>query len=165
MKKIFLILGVTAAFMMTACGPTTEDAIDHNGVIVADQKEMLKIEGDFVNAISEDGKISVVEDAYDDYIDFFEKTIKKYDDMDAFDKNDTFRKAMIDLLNAYEDIAKNEWRALINLLPINQFTEQDREDWKTLLEIIDEKEGEAIDDFLDAQKKFAGEYEFELKKG
>ena len=164
MKKIFLILGVVAVFTMTACGPTTEDAIAHNDVIVGDQKEMLELEDDLITAISDDGDLGAIEDAYDDYVDFFEKTIKKYDDMDAFDEPDTFRKAMMDLLKTFEDVAKGEYRDLIDIFSkdAEDLTEQDFEDWDTLIEDIDDKEGEANDDFLDAQKKFAGEYEFEL---
>lgn len=164
MKKIFLILGVVAVFTMTACGPTTEDAIAHNDVIVGDQKEMLELEDDLIVAISDDGSLSAIENAYEDYVEFLEETIKKYEDMDAFDEPDTFRKAMMDLLNAFEDVAKGEYRDLIDIFSkdAEDITEQDFEDWDTLIEDIDDKEGKANDDFLDAQKKFAGEYEFEL---
>lgn len=166
MKKIFLTLGVAVVFLMTmtSCGPTTEDAIAKNDEIVADQKAMLELEDDLISAITEDGDIDVIEDAYDEYVDFLEKTLKEYEDMEAFDDNDTFRKAMIALLTEFTDVAKNEYRDLIDIWSkdAEDLTEQDFDDWDNLIEDIDDKEGDANDAFLDAQKDFAAEYNFEL---
>ena len=42
-------------------------------------------------------------------------------------------------------------------------TDADFEKWEELTNVVDEKESKANDDFLDAQKEFAKEYNFELK--
>ena len=166
MKKIFLTLGVSIAFLMTmtSCGPTTEDAIAHNDKIVADQKDMLELEDDLIYAITEDGDLDVIEEAYDDYVKYLEETLKKYEEMDAFDENDTFRKSMIDLLTTFLDVAKGEYRDLIDIWSkdAEDLTEQDFDDWDQLIEDIDDKEIKANDNFLDAQKDFAAEYNFTL---
>lgn len=180
MKKIFFLLGFVAVFVLSACDsktkssedsdqsevnvPTTEEAIDHNDDIVGTQSEMIQLENDLVYAISEDGSIDAIDAAYDDYLSFFKKKIKEYDKMDAFDESDTFREAMIDLLDAFEEVAKNEWKAVIDLLSKDpeEITDQDIEDYDVLLEEIDFKENKANQKFLKKQEEFAKEYDFKL---
>ena len=125
---------------------------------------MLELEDDLIYAITEDGALDAIEDAYDEYVEYLEETLAKYEGMDAFDENDTFRKAMIDLLTTFLDVATGEYRDLIDIWSkdAEDLTEQDFEDWDSLIEDIDEKEIEANDAFLDAQKDFAAEYNFTL---
>lgn len=166
MKKIFLTLGATVAFLltMTSCGPTTDDAIALNDKIVADQKDMLELEDGLISAITDDGDLDVIDEAFDDYVSFLDETLKKYEEMDAFDENDTFRKAMIDLLTTFKDVAENEYKDLVDIWSTDaeNLTQQDFDDWDQLIEDIDDKEVEANDEFLKAQKDFAAEYEFTL---
>lgn len=180
MKKIFFLFGFVAVFILTACDsktkssgdseesdviiPTTEEAIDHNDEIVGVQSEMIQLENDLVYAISEDGSVDAIETAYDDYLSFIKKNLNKYEDMDAFDESDTFRKALVDLLKAFKDVAKEEWRAVVDLLSKDpeEITDQDIEDYDVLLEDIDDKENKANEKFLKKQKKFADEYDFKL---
>lgn len=161
MKKIFLNLGVVVAFLMTmtSCGPTTEDAIAHNDKIVEDQKKMLSLEQDLIYAI-EDGDLDAIDRAYDDYVSFLEETLSKYEEMDAFDENDTFRKAMIDLLTTFLDVAKNEYKDLIAIWSkdVEDLTEKDFERMDKITRDIDKKEIDANNAFLDAEKDFAAEY-------
>lgn len=165
MKKIFLFLGIVFAATMIACGPTTDDAVKLNDSIVAAQKEMLELESNFVNAIVDGDDEDGIKSAFKKYKDFLEKTTKEYDEMEAFDDKDTFRKAMIDLLAVFSKVADNEYEEMVEIYtkPADDLTDEDFERWEELTNIVDEKEGEANEAFLDAQKEFAKEYNFELK--
>lgn len=166
MKKIFLLLGIVFAATMISCGPTTDDAIKHNDSIVADQKEMLDLESDFVNAIVDGKDESAIKKAYSKYTDFLEEMEKKYSEMDSFDDKDTFRKAMIDLIKEFKDVAENEYDEMVKIYTkdADALTDADFEKWEDLTDAVDNKESKANDKFLDAQKEFAKEYNFELTK-
>lgn len=166
MKKIFLLLGIVFAATMIACGPTTEDAINHNDNLVADQKELLDLESDFVNAIVDGQEEAVIKKTYKKYTDFLNETEKKYAEMDEFDEKDTFRKAMINLIKVYKEVAENEYDEMVEIYMKNtdDLTDADFEKWEELTNMVDNKESKANDDFLDAQKEFSKEYNFDLKK-
>jgi hypothetical protein len=166
MKKIFLLLGIAFAATMISCGPTTEDAIKHNDNIVADQKEMLDLETDLLNDIVDGQEAANIKKTFKKYLGFLEEMEKKYNEMDEFDEKDTFRKAMINLIKEFKSVAENEYDEMIEIYSKepDALTDADFEKWEDLTEIIDEKEGKANDDFLDAQKEFSKEYNFDLKK-
>ncbi len=165
MKKIFLLIGIAFAATMISCGPTTEDAIKHNDNIVADQKEMLDLESDFVNAIVDGQDESAIKKTFKKYTDFLDEMEKKYNDMDEFDEKDTFRKAMINLVTEFKKVAKNEYDEMVQIYTKDPdaLTDTDFEKWEELTNVVDEKESKANDEFLDAQKEFAKEYNFDLK--
>ncbi|HPS82975.1 MAG TPA: hypothetical protein PLA88_01575 [Bacteroidales bacterium] len=165
MKKIFLLIGIAFAATMISCGPTTEDAIKHNDNIVADQKEMLDLESDFVNAIVDGQDEAAIKKSYKKYTDYLGEMEKKYDEMDEFDEKDTFRKAMIGLVKEFKKVAENEYDEMVKIYTkdADALTDADFEKWEELTNVVDEKESKANDDFLDAQKEFAKEYNFELK--
>lgn len=165
MKKFFLFLGIALTATFIACGPTTDDAIKHNDSIVADQKEMLELESNFVDAIVNGDDEGDIKSSFKEYKDFLSETKKKYDEMEAFDDKDTFRKAMIDLLDVFSKVADKEYEEMVEIYTkdAEELTEEDFERWEELTTIVDEKEAKANDAFLDAQKEFAKEYNFELK--
>ncbi|PKP04773.1 MAG: hypothetical protein CVU11_03415 [Bacteroidetes bacterium HGW-Bacteroidetes-6] len=165
MKKLFLFIGIVFAGTMIACGPTTDDAIKHNDGIVADQKKLLEMENDFVNTIVDGDEIADIKKAYKEYNAFIEETLKKYEDMDEFDSNDTFRKAMLDLLKEFQDVANNEYKEMVDIYTMDaeDLTEDDFTRWEELAQIVEDKEGKANDSFLDKQKEFAKEYNFTLE--
>ncbi|KAF5057228.1 hypothetical protein DSECCO2_359010 [anaerobic digester metagenome] len=165
MKKIFLLLGIAFAATMISCGPTTEDAIKHNDDIVADQKEMLDLESDFVDAIVNGQDEADIKKTFKKYTDFLGEMEKKYDEMDEFDEKDTFRKAMISLVKEFKKVAENEYDEMVKIYTKDPdaLTDADYEKWEELTTVVDEKESKANDEFLDAQKEFAKEYNFDLK--
>jgi len=165
MKKIFLLLGIAFAATMISCGPTTEDAIKHNDDIVADRKEMLDLESDFVDAIVNGQDEADIKKTFKKYTDFLGEMEKKYDEMDEFDEKDTFRKAMISLVKEFKKVAENEYDEMVKIYTKDPdaLTDADYEKWEELTTVVDEKESKANDEFLDAQKEFAKEYNFDLK--
>jgi hypothetical protein len=165
MKKIFLFLGIVFAATMIACGPTKDDAIKHNDGIIADQKKLLEMENDFINTIVNRDDAADVKKAYKEYTAYIDETLKKYEEMDEFDDADTFRKAILDLLKEFQDIAKNEYKEMIDIYTMDakELTEDDFARWEELAEIVGEKEGKANDSFLDKQKEFAKEYDLSLE--
>lgn len=141
-----------------------DKAIAWNDTIVHDQKKMLDLESDFVNAIVDGKDTSVIGKFYKTYSDCLIDLEKKYKETAAFDKHDTFRKAMIELVTRFIDVAKNEYSELMRVYakdPEN-LTDEDFDKWVDLTNIIEIKESAANDLFLIKQKVFATEYNFSL---
>lgn len=164
MKKLLLFVGVGLMTVFTSCGPTQDDAVKFNDQVVADQKELLAMEEELIGTITDDADVSDVEKAYEKYVKFIDNTLKKYEEMDEFDKNDTFRKAMLELLKAFQAIAKDEYKTVVKIYGKSEedLTEDDLDTWDSVIDDIESKEGEANDAFLEKQKVFADEFGFSL---
>ena len=85
--------------------------------------------------------------------------------MAPFDRKDTFRKAMHDLLKAFISVAEEEYSEMVMIYSkeADDLTDADFERWEELTYIVDKKENLANDLFLLKQKVFAAEYQFTLK--
>lgn len=145
---------------------TKDQAIDFNDKIVADQKKMLILEDFFITSIINDMGGDTIQLDYEIYCDFLQFTLDKYSKMKKFDKNDTFRKAIIDLLSNFLTVAKTEYKEMLEIysIPPENLTDENFNRWTELSEIIDKKENTYNDAFLDAQKAFAREYSFSLSE-
>lgn len=161
--KYFLII-VFFFSLSAAQGQTRDEAIKWNDEIVASQKKMLSLEDDLVNAISDDGAIDSIAIAYIDYLSFFNETIEYYEGVNKFDRKDIFRKAYLDLLYAFRDVATNEYAEILKIWfkPADDLTEEDFSKWEELVDIIDDKEVKSNDVFLEKQNDFAKQYKFSL---
>lgn len=125
---------------------------------------MLDLESDFVNSIVDGEETSVIGNLYKAYIELLIDLEKKYKESAAFDEHDTFRKAMIDLVTRFLDVARNEYSELMEIYAKDpeSLTDEDFERWELLTNIVDIKESAANDLFLIEQKVFALEYHYTL---
>jgi len=145
------------------------DAVDRavawNDTIVHDQKKMLDLESDFIDAIVDGKDISDIENSFKIYAAFLYTLAKKYKDIAPFDETDTFRKAMIELVNEFKSVADNEYKEMIKIYSkdAEALTDADFDRWGVLTDIVDEKEGVANELFLLRQKIFTVEYHFTLQ--
>ncbi|MPM45567.1 hypothetical protein SDC9_92255 [bioreactor metagenome] len=141
-----------------------DKAIAWNDTIVHDQKKMLDLESGFVNSIVDGEETSVIGNLYKAYIELLIDLENKYKESAAFDEHDTFRKAMIDLVTRFLDVARNEYSELMEIYAKDpeSLTDEDFERWELLTNIVDIKESAANDLFLIEQKVFALEYHFTL---
>lgn len=140
-------------------------AIAWNDTIVHDQKKMLDLESDFVNTIVDGEAIPNIEKAFEAYKLFLYDVQNKYNNIAPFDGPDTFRKAMIELLNEFVAVAENEYTEMIKIYSKDEdaLTETDFDRWEVLTNVVDEKESLANDLFLLRQKIFTLEYHFTLQ--
>jgi hypothetical protein len=145
---------------------TKEQAIDYNDKVVADQKKMLILEDFFVTAIINDLGGDTIKLEYEIYCDYLQFTLDKYSKMKKFDSKDTFRKAIIELLTNFQKAATTEYKEMLDIysIPTEELTDTHFNRWTELSEIVDKKENEYNDAFLEAQKVFAKEYDFSLSE-
>jgi hypothetical protein len=166
MKKLVKFTAIGLLFLFAACGPSKEDAIKHNDSIVADQKEILALEDNLIGSIADWNYVFAASDLKV-YQDKLNEYIKKYEDMKAFDKDDAFRLSMLQLLKGLKEQADGNYLLVLEIMSGSEtMDELDDENYNALLDILDDvdlKSDEANNQFLDAQKKFAEQYDLQLK--
>jgi len=166
MKKLLFSLTMLIAMFFVACdtAPTTQEAEDFNDKVINDQFELLDLNSEFKYAYPNDN-IGDAEDALDKLETFVEDKADEYETMEAFDKEDIFRTAFLDLLDDFDEIIKDYYK----LLEMREQWENGGEDdvIEDILDFQDEIDGvteEANSTFLESQKDFAAQYEFELEE-
>jgi Ni,Fe-hydrogenase I large subunit len=159
MRKLLFPLTMVIAMFFVACdmAPTTEEAIDFNDEIVADQSDLIDYNQDFIDEYSGDD-LDEIEDAMDELNTFLEDKTEEYEAMEAFDEEDIFRKAFLDLLGAFTEISE-DYEKLLEMWADDDVTLDEIADFE---EEINEATDDANQTFLDKQKDFAEQYEFTL---
>jgi len=144
---------------------TTDQAIAHNDKIVADQIAIIAAEDAFVSTIVDGKEQKVIDKAFKNYLKILKKFSGQYKKMKAFDSNDTFRKAMIDLIDVFRSAADHEYREMVTIYAMDplSLTAEVFERWEALTQTVNDKENAANEKFLNAQEEFALQYNFTLK--
>jgi hypothetical protein len=135
--------------------------------MVKDQKEILALEDNLITSIvdwnynSSKSDLKAYQEKLSEYLD-------KYEKMDAFDKEDEFRLAMINLCKVLKEVSETHYPEAIEYITMSETLDSlPDEPLMELLDILDEidlKSDDANNEFLDAQKKFAEKYELQLSK-
>lgn len=164
MKKIFFAALVLMSFVFVSCGPTVDQAIEHNDAIVADQKAVLNFREEVADLIFNYASNEEINKKHSDYSTFLATTLKKYEDMAAFDKKDVFRLAMIDFLKAYQGICDGQFKKFIELYLSDAETAPADIDAQidALAAEIDKNENDALQAFIASQEVFSTDYGFKL---
>jgi len=159
MKKLLFPLTMVIAMFFVACdtAPTTQEAIDFNDEIVADQSDLIDLNQDFIDAYSDDD-MGDIEDALDELETFVEDKTEEYEKMEAFDEKDIFRTAFLDLLDDFDKIAE-DYNEILDMWTDDDVTLDEIADFE---EKINDETEDANEKFLKKQKDFAAQYEFEL---
>ncbi len=163
MKAILLFLLSSVLFVFTQA-QTVDQAIAHNDKLVADQMKMIEAEDVFVKTIVDGKEQKVIESAFKVYLKTLKKLSKKYNKMKAFDSKDTFRRAMLEMIVVFKSVADNEYREMMTIysMDVLSLTDVVFDRWEALTQLANDKETAANEQFLNAQKTFASEYQFTL---
>ncbi len=162
MRKLLFPLTMVIAMFFVACdmAPTTVEAIAFNDEIVADQSDLMDLNQEFIDRYNESSDdFSDVYDALEELETFLEDKTDEYEEMEAFDEEDFFKKAFLDLLGEFTEISE-DYEKLLEMWKDDDVT---LEEVYELQDEIDEATEEALDDIHDAQKDFADKYEFDLE--
>jgi hypothetical protein len=184
MKTISVFTLVITGLLFTACNtaPTTDEAINFNDEVIADQTKYLEYETVFIDALSysyddytaEDTipyeavekAVNELEESYAFLNAFVEENIEKYNKMEAFDTEDVFRLAFVKYLESYKELIASEYTGLMEIqkyyLEELEVTDDMIMKWDPLIEKAEQKGEEIEDAFGEKQKDFAAQYEFEL---
>lgn len=164
-KLLYPVLLFVVAFMVSCdMGPTTEDAIDFNDEIVADFRKLVEADDAFIDAMYYDD-VAEIENAMYDLQDFVKETTEEYEDMEAFDDEDIFRKAFLELLDVYNDVAFKDYPKLVDYIyqVVEEGNTEIGDEYVDFAGEIDDKIAEAKEDFYAEQEKFAEQYDFVLE--
>lgn len=156
--------------MLAACGPTKDQAIKFNDDIVDQQKELLGAQNTFIDAFA----IGTVDDLIEESNNWkatAEKGKAKAEEMGAIDDIDELRKAFLGLCDAHLEIINDKLPRVFEIIEKSKDLSISEEEYNSLNDELMAITGEidALSDgangkFLDAQKEFAGRYEFSLGK-
>jgi len=161
MKKQLNVFLFALTFILIACGPTKNQAKEFMDQVVRDQKEVMKLEGNLVQNVV---NLNLEESKSDlkVYQENLSKYLDKYTNMEAFDKDDELRLAMIELCTVLKEMADINYLEAINYLAeMETPTPPHQQSLLVLFDIlgfIDLKSDEANDKFLEAQKIFIEKY-------
>ncbi len=162
MNKTACIISFLIAVTFVSCGPTRQGAIDLNDTIVTDQKQILDKENKLIAAFNAGSDRKAIEAAHKEMLNLLNSLQKKYADMEPFDDKDTFRKAMIELIDTYKSITVNEYSEMIKI-SFEEYDEAANLKWKSLVKSLNDKAGGANDRWLTAQEEFCKQYNFDIQ--
>ncbi len=165
MKKLFYVLTFLSVFIFTGCGPTTEDAIEYNDKIIAEEFAVIGTIDDLQAALGtfDPAKIEPALNAAKAQVDKSIEAVKK---IGGFDGNNEFLDATLNLFNVFKDQLKNEYQEQFEIykIPIEQYTTKEENRYNELNDIIDSKYFPAFEKFSKAQDAFAVKWKFETEK-
>jgi len=166
MKKIGIYtLGFMFVLLFSQCGPTTEDAINYNDKIIAEQLDVI----DAINKLDDavmtyDSK--TIENALNVAKVQVEKSIKKLDEIGSFDDDSKFKDECMALFKMFESQINGEYQEQYEIYAerdAGNYTEDNQARSEELFNQIDDKYFPAHEKFSNAQDEFAEKWGFDLE--
>ena len=164
MKKTFLPL-LAMLFLLVACGPTKDDAINFNDKVVGAQKDCLGAESDFYNVC--DGLNSdEIKTALTAFKTKVKSCVARAEATESNSDFDAYRQSAVNLLKKYENMLENEFTEYAGLysIPTEEYTEDDEVRQKELANKINTSLDLLNKNFIAEQQRFADKWGFTLSK-
>jgi hypothetical protein len=163
MKKLFLGMGVAVLFLLTACGPTTDQAVAYNDQLIAEQIKIV----DKLNALDqslEDYESGLFAQAHADLLTQIEASTKVVTAAEDFDGKADYKTELLALFTAYKSAAEGEYKQMVDIyqLPDSLYTKDDENRFNELWAASNEKINGAMDKFNVFQESFATKWNFAL---
>ncbi|MCF6366217.1 MAG: hypothetical protein L3J35_08450 [Bacteroidales bacterium] len=166
MKKIGIYtLGFMFVLLFSQCGPTTEDAINYNDEIIAEQLDVIDKINDLDDAVTtyDSQQIKTALDAAKTQV---EKSIKKLNEIGSFDGDSKFVDECTALFKIFESQINDEYKEQYEIYAerdAGNYTDEDQARSEELFKLIDDKYFPAHDKFTQAQDEFAAKWGFNLE--
>jgi hypothetical protein len=164
MKKIFLpLLGMI--FLLAACGPTKDDAVNFNDKVVGAQTDCLNAESDFYKVC--DGlNVDEIKTALTAFKTKVKASVMKAEATESNSDFDAYRQSAINLLKEYENMLEKEFTEYAGLysIPTEEYTEENEARQKELADKINTSLDLLNKNFISEQKRFASKWGFTLSK-
>ncbi|MFN8259094.1 MAG: hypothetical protein U0W24_25620 [Bacteroidales bacterium] len=165
MKHLKLLEILVCTALLTACGPTVEEAIKYNDEIITKSEDLknkmitLKDSHDNFNGDQTEKAYSDAMAAVKDGLDLLNK-------MEPFDKDSTLRNAAIGYFKICEAVLSNEHRRLIDLmkLPDEKYGDAEVAEYASLRDESDKKVNLEMAKLLKVQQEFAKKHNFKLEE-
>lgn len=164
-KKVFYPFALLLMVLMfSQCGPTTEEAIDYNDEIIAEELMVIDKINELSNALSTYDPTNI-EPALNNAKVQVDKSIKVLEGIGAFDGDSEFVDACMELFKVFKSQLNTEYAEQLEIykLPLDQYGEKEENRYNELNDIIDEKYFPAFEKFSTAQEDFANKWDFVLE--
>lgn len=169
MKKLTFVPMFLAvfAFVLASCGPTKNDAIDYNDKIIREQKKIIQVEKELIDAIKKNLiKGNTLDDIMAEFTAQIEDSRKVIEELGNLGSKSEFKDAALAFLDAYKDVVDNEYKKwLVNIrIPDEEVTADVLYEEDELIASINRKLDKANSDFIGAQKDFCAKWDIVLNK-
>lgn len=154
--------------LVTACGPTKEQAISFNDDLVDLQKELLASQNSFIDVFAEGSTDDLIEES-ENWKATAKELKSKAEEMGAIDDVDEMRSSFINLCDAHLEIINDKLPRFFEIIEKSEDLSMSdenfdnlNEEMMTLKEEIDGINDGANQKFLESQEDFASRYDFTL---
>ena len=164
MKKLMLSLGVVCMLILTACGPSQNDAIKYNDQIVAIQKSLLPIHEAFIEQIDGHNKDSL-KLVHGQFMAKAKSTLEECRKLTDFNGKREYLDAALDYFKVLQDLADNEGKQIVQIMTkdSSQVTDKDVTDVTAFAAKFDSEYAKVLQKVQDAQVAFSKDWKFEIK--
>ena len=162
-KRIYFPFAVLLLLILSKCGPTQQDAMNYHKKIIHEQHLVIGYINEMVSAFStfEPTKIKLAMDSAMIQID---ESIIVLEGIESFDEDKELLESCLNFFEANKNLLKNEYteQLEIYILPIEEYTDVEKDRFNELHKIIDEKYYPVFDRFSKAEEEFAKKWNLEL---
>ena len=158
--SVFILMGIT-----TACGPTSEQAIEYNDVIVDQQNAVFDAFVELLNSYDEYEPVAM-DAAFGKTNEAIKIAKEAISALEPFDGDATFRDEALKLIDTYQIALTTEHTEIIRLLklPDEEFGEPELKLIESLIEQSSEKIENGISLLTPIQEAFSVKYNFEISE-
>lgn len=161
MKQIRFLFPVIAALMLVACKPSPQQAMEYNDKIIAEQIKIQNLDNEVLAALDEVDS-TLGETKLKNYLEQIKASTEIVSKMEKFDGKDDFKNEALSFFAMYKAIGEMEYTQMLALVKGSERGEEVQQRYEALRQTMSDKYKAAHDKFDEAQKKFAGEYKFQL---
>jgi hypothetical protein len=163
MNRILLTLMISCSIIFSSCNELkTEDAISYNDFLVNSMDPLIDKMIDFEMAIYDDNTENLNE-AYEVLLKTTTETEQAIISREAFDGNENFKKAAIDIISFYKSVVDKDYKEILSIIRNSEFNEEDEIRVEEILMLAYDKEGPYYEKFEKEAQEFAKKYSFEIK--
>ena len=166
-KKFIYTFALLAVILLSQCGPTMQDAIDYNDKLIAEESLVIDRINDLDNAMADWDNPAGIQAALDAANAQIDKSTKVLEDMGAFDGNNDFINACLELFNVFKSQVNDEYVEQLGIINVyndtpENYTTVEQNRYNELNDVLDNEYYPAFDKFSKAQEDFADEWGFIL---
>ncbi len=162
MKKLMLIIAVSMVSVLHA--KTFKTAVEYNNFLVGEQKSVIEKINAVYDILNKDFDEKQAWKAHKMLVKQCDLAIKNVTKATAFENNEDFKKASLDLLNCYHDYTNNGLAEIIGIYANTNRTQADVDRFNALVDTFELLEGLNLLLFEYAQEDFANANNFTVAK-
>lgn len=149
--------------MLISCGPTSDDAIKYNDLLVGQQTKVFEKESALIDALQKNAN-DKIDPLYKELLAQIDKASDTLEKIGKFDGKTDMKDAVAKVLATYKTVATNEYPEMIRIskMPDSLYSQDDDNKRMDLSKKIDDELDKSVNDFLEVQKAFSVKYKFEL---